>query len=385
MDTSRTYYIESLGCIANKADGHRVSIFLERNGFTRVGSAEDAALVVVMTCAFDGPQEERSLNRVAQLQEALTDGGRLVVGGCLGGINKPILSARFSGPVVTPRTLDRLDRVIGAKVPMREVSEALLDDETGMHVIRISTGCLHNCTFCAIPFANGRTISRPILDVVEEVRRAVSQGADQIRLVSEDVGAYGLDVGSSVVALLRTLVGLDLPVRYYLGYTNLQWVFRFQDELFPLLANPAVAKHFYWPVQSGSDRVLERMRRGYTSGQARAMLDRVFEAFPGVEVASDFIVGFPGETDEDFGETRELLAAYPFFYCNVFKYEERPRTPAATMSGRVDESLKESRFRLLVKDALRCIISSRQLSSMADLATASSTPSGLINVNAPIA
>ncbi len=383
-EPGRTYYIESLGCISNKADTHRVSVFLERNGFSRVLSPEAASLVVLMTCAFDGPQEERSLGRVTELQADLPASSRLIVGGCLAGINKPRLAKAFSGTVITPRTLGRLDQVIEAMVPMDAVHEPLRDEGAGMHVIRVSTGCMHNCTFCAIPFANGRTVSRPLAAIVADVSRAVADGAKKIRLVSEDVGAYGLDIDSSIIRLIEELLALNLPVELYLDYMNLQWVYRFRDELFPLLAEPAIAKHFYWPVQSGSNRVLERMQRGYTAGQARALLDRLFEEFPGVEVTSDFIVGFPGETDDDFEETRELLASYPFFYCNVFKFEERPRTPASTMSDKVDDKTKERRFQVLVKDAIGCILSSRRLESLTDLAAASKSPSGLINVNATV-
>ncbi len=380
---SLTYFIESLGCVSNQTDTFRVKQFLEANGY-RPATADVASLLVLMTCGFDQHREDHNVARIVELQQLKRADAELVVGGCLPGINKPRVAEVFQGRMFTPRTLIRLNDVIKASEPIEGIPGIFPDASTGMHVVRVSTGCMHDCAFCAIPFANGRTLSRPIPDIVSDLRGVVEAGGTAVRLVSEDVGAYGMDSGSSIIGLLEALAAADLPLLLHLDYMNMQWLFKYADALFPLLQSDQVAKHFYWPVQSGSDRVLGLMQRGYTVAQARQVLDRAFATFEGLEVTSDFIVGFPGERDVDFEQTRSLLKAYPFFYANVFRYEERPRTPAAVMPSKVDPDVTERRFELLVRDALEILLQSRNVASLDQLRRVSASPSGLLNVNSSL-
>ena len=243
------------------------------------------------------------------------------------------------------------------------------------------SGCMHQCSFCAIPMANGRTVSRPVARIISDVQRWAGQGIQSFRLVSEDVAAYGLDCGTSIVDLMQALVDLRLPIRVYLDYMQLQWVYRFKASLLELLSSDIFAKHLYWPIQSGSDLILSRMKRGYTVSQVRELLDGLFSRFPDAEVSSDFIVGFPGETEEDFAATRALLTAYPFWYCNIFKYEERPFTEAPCLDDKISDQEKERRLQVLVGDSLTSLFGVHKVASLEDLARMSRRPGGLLNVN----
>lgn len=385
MTRERTYYVESLGCVANRSDTARVATFLEGNGYQQVASPTNASLVVLMTCAFDEAHENANIVRVQELQQAKRADAQVIVGGCLSAINGPRLSSVFNGPTFTPRTLVRLNEIVAGPRSIEEVEHSYVDSETGMRAIRVSTGCMHRCTFCAIPFANGRTLSRPIGGVLDDIRREAAAGARAFRLVSEDVGAYGLDCGSNIVELIEALLASDVEAQFYLDYVNLQWVYRFRWRLLDLLADSRIGKVFHWPAQSGSDHVLRLMKRGYTVAQAREVFDEAFRRFPGVRITSDFMVGFPGETDSDFGETRALVKAYPFFYCSVFKYEDRPNTVATGMSGHISPEVQEERFQALVLDAVECVLRSRKINKLEDLKKVSQRAYGLLNTNASVA
>lgn len=384
MSRDRSYYLESLGCIANRTDAARVSSFLERNGFKATATVEDASILLLMTCAFDRLHEDENITRVEQLLHLKSPQAELIVGGCLPGINGNRLSSVFSGPTFTPRTLHRLNDILPVRTAIQDVRTPLEDPDTGMTVIRVSTGCMHHCAFCAIPFANGRTMSRAVTDILADIRAEFDRGARVFRFVSEDVGAYGLDCGSSIVTLLDSVRKLDLPIRLYLDYMNLQWVYRFKHELMSLFDSEIIGKHFYWPVQSGSDRILSLMHRGYTVSQVREILDMAFDKFPGVEVTSDWIVGFPTETADDFEATRILMRAYPFHYSNLFKYEDRPRTEGIGMDGKIAEEERERRLQTLAIDSLASVLSNKRITRLEDLAALSQRPSGLLNVNSRV-
>jgi MiaB/RimO family radical SAM methylthiotransferase len=378
----RSYRLESLGCAANHADGGRIAAFLESNGYRVTETAAEAGLIVLMTCGFDQLQEDRNIEHLEQLQRTKHPDALLVVGGCLPAINKARVEAAFDGPLFTPRTLSRLNQIVGpGQMGIERFSGTFWDEERSMQVLRIATGCMHQCAFCAIPRANGRTTSIPREQVLEQMRALHLSGTRSFRLVAEDVAAYGMDRGETILDLLQSIVEMSLPIKVYLDYMHLQWVYQYRQSLLELLENEVFVKHFYWPIQSGSDAVLHRMRRGYTIGQVRELFGQMFSRFPQARLSSDFIVGFPGETAEDFAATRSLLTDYKFWYCNVFKYEERPFTDAVALGDKIPEQEKEERLQLLVGDSLRSLFGAHKVGSLEDVKKISQRSGRLVNIN----
>ena len=213
--------------------------------------------------------------------------------------------------------------------------------------LKLQDGCQHRCAFCIVPLARGPSRSRPPHVVVDLAQALVTAGHPEITLTGVDLGHYGADLTprTSLAALLRELVALR----------GLRWVrlssilpAYFTPELLDVVtAAPAIAPHFHVPLQSGSDRILRRMRRPYNVAMYRSVVDRMVAAIPAAGLGADVIVGFPGETEADFQATCRLVEMLPFTYLHVFTYSDRPGTEAARLDGHVDAATMSARSRVL--------------------------------------
>jgi tRNA-2-methylthio-N6-dimethylallyladenosine synthase len=209
-------------------------------------------------------------------------------------------------------------------------------------------GCSHACTFCVIPFRRGIERSRPVGEIATEVRALTEQGVREVTLLGQIVDRYGKDIpdGPDLADLLRAIHGIDgiERIRFLTSHPN--WM---SDRLLDMTASlPKVCEHVEVPVQAGDDDVLERMKRGYTAGEYRSLVERIRRRLPGGSIATDVIVGFPGETDEQFKRTRDLLSELQLDVVHLARYSPRPGTVAARrMDDDVPEAEKERRFRIL--------------------------------------
>ena len=380
---SLSFHIESLGCIANQVDGKRVEDFLLLNGWAKATSLERASLIILMTCGFTKASETFNLQQLQLIQARKREDAKIIVGGCLPNINKTALTEIFDGDFFSPRTLHRLDRYVDAKISINEVSPTLVSKaNSNLTNIRISTGCMSHCSYCAIPFANGKTRSRTIDSILKDIRISSQNSTKHIRLVSEDIGAYGLDNNISIIELLQAIVKSDEDILLYLDNFNPNWLIKYIDNLLPILKSPKIAKSFYIPIQSGSDRILKLMKREYTVSDTLIIFDILRKEFSNVKVTTDFIVGFPTESEEDFSASVELVRNYSFDYIEVFTYEDRPRIAAAELEPKVSESTKEGRRMELLKVFMHTYLKSMNISNQATLESALKTINQLpINTN----
>lgn len=230
-----------------------------------------------------------------------------------------------------------------------------------MKAIRISTGCMGHCTYCAIPFANGKTKSRGIGDILRDIRESVKDGVSKIKFVSEDLGAYGQDHGTSIVDLLRVVVTSNIDFELYLDNLNPNWISRYKRELIELFHSHKIAKTFYIPIQSGSDRILKLMKREYTISKINDIFEDLHDTFPNVKISTDFIVGFPTETEDDFEATRVLLEDLAFHHLEIFTYEDRPHTKASKLEPKIRECVKEERRQILFQSFLKKLLLSNNV------------------------
>jgi threonylcarbamoyladenosine tRNA methylthiotransferase MtaB len=358
-----TVAFATLGCRLNQVDTHALQGALEVSGFRAPGAGEVADVVVVNTCTVTARAEASDRQAIGRLARA-HPGARVVVTGCWAQTDPERIAALRGVDLVVgngekhrlPDLLRGLlaggvaDRIhVGDVVRLRAIPVMPAGRWGGRSraFLKVQEGCAHRCAFCIVPRARGASRSQSPEVVLDHVRQLVDAGHLEVTLTGVDLGSYGADLTprTSLAALLRAMTGV----------AGLRWVrlssllpAYFSSELLDVVTgSPTIAPHLHIPLQSGSDRMLRRMRRPYTTSMYARLVERLIAARPGLGLGADVIVGHPGEQDSDFEETRGLVEALPFSYLHVFPYSDRPGTEAAGMDGRVDEGTKARRSRRL--------------------------------------
>ncbi len=353
----------------NVADSQRVASALEHLGYLPSRQAEEADVIVLNTCVVRQSAEDKAYGRLSSLRPIKTRRPELVINlmGCLVGIKgHERLKTRFPyvdvfsppsdpGPLVAYLTQDESRNFEQEATQQRF---AVMDDdlllpleERGRTVsanVPVVLGCSHACTFCIIPYRRGVERSRPAQEILAEARALVLQGVKEITLLGQIVDRYGKDIpdGPDLAALLRrlsTIEGLE-RIRFLTSHPN--WM---QDELLEVVAElPKVMPHIEVPVQAGDNEVLANMRRGYTAEDYRNLVERIRARIAPVSIATDIIVGFPGENESQFQRTYDLLADLKLDVAHLARYSSRPGTVAERrMKDNVPDAEKWRRFRLL--------------------------------------
>jgi len=343
-------YVETYGCWLAKADAE---IIRQRLGYERADGVEEADLVLIYTCAVRGDGEVRQL---ARIKEIAALGKDVIVAGCLARLRP------YTVKTLAPRAkLLYPSEVEGG----REREMKILPRYEGglIYTVPLQVGCLGNCTFCATKYTRGGAgyvKSADPDEVVRRVKEAVSRGAREIYLTGQDVITYGFDVrwrtGWNLPDLLEKILReVEGEYRVRIGMSE-PWVFeKFADQLLDVVKRDArVYRYFHLPVQSGSDRVLRAMGRRYTVYEYRALVNKIRrELGSTVFIATDIIVGFPGETEEDFADTVKLVEELQFDKVHVARFSPRPFTEAAVMPQQVPDAEKKRRSKILSEIALK--------------------------------
>ncbi len=363
------YHIWTEGCQMNVADSQRVASALEHLGYTATHRAEEADVIVLNTCVVRQSAEDKAYGRLSSLRPLKKARPDLVINlmGCLVGVkgNARIVKRFpyvdvFSPPSDPAPLVEYLLRRDGRGLQQSETAlryqfqdeELILPlSERGKLVsafIPIVLGCSHACTYCVIPYRRGVEQSRPPQEILREVNSLVDQGVKEITLLGQIVDRYGKDQPDypNLSGLLRRLSQIEglLRIRFLTSHPN--WM---TDELLDTVTElPKVMPHIEVPAQAGDDQVLANMRRGYTSGQYRALVEKIRARIPGVSIGTDVIVGFPGESEVQFENTRRLLADLRMDVAHLARYSPREGTVSARrMPDDVPDAEKWRRFRLL--------------------------------------
>jgi len=363
MTGAPTIAFSTLGCRLNQVDTRQLQARLEDRGFRTVPFGTRADVIVVNTCTVTARAELSDRQAIRRARRNSPD-SRVVVTGCwaqtnpadvaaLGGVDlvvgnadKPRLPDLVATLLESPRAAPRVE--VGDIADARIETPVLPGrvDGRSRAFVKIQDGCQHRCAFCIVPLARGASRSLPA-DVIEaQVRRLVEAGHPEVVLTGVDLGHWGADLTprSTLAALLQRLV--RMPGLRWLRLSSMLPAY-FSDAVLDVLTTaPAIAPHFHVPLQSGSDRILRRMRRPYTIAMYRRVVERL-AAIPGVGLGADTIVGFPGETDDDFAATLDLVDTLPLSYLHVFPYSARRGTEAASWSERVPAPTVAARARRL--------------------------------------
>jgi tRNA-2-methylthio-N6-dimethylallyladenosine synthase len=355
---AKSVFIETFGCQMNHADTEVVLARLTGAGYRRIDDMALADLVLFNTCAVRDHAEAKVRGRLGALKpmKRARPDLRIALMGCMAQREKDaLLSAHPHLDLVVgtdqfvhlPQLLEEIE--IGRRIAATDFGD--FESElwpaqraSGINAwVTIMRGCNYNCTYCVVPATRGKEKSRSPTQIEEEVRRAVDDGFVQVTLLGQTVDAYGktLGDGSTLASLLRRLHAID-------GLKRLRFVTShpkdISDELLDTMAElPKVAKHLHVPAQSGSDRMLRLMGRRYTRGEYLALVERARKRMPEVELLSDFIVGFPRESEADFADTVRLMNEVRFAGAYVFMYSPRPATPSVHLPDDIPEYVKRER------------------------------------------
>lgn len=351
----------------NEYDSDKIADVLRASeGVVLTDKAEDADIILFNTCSIREKAEEKvfsDLGRVRPLKLAKPD---LIigVGGCVASQEGATIFRRapYVDVIFGPQTLHRLPELISARrasgktqmdisFPEIEKFDSLPTPQvtTGSAYVSIMEGCSKFCTFCVVPYTRGDELSRPLADVMRDIRGLVAQGVGEVTLLGQNVNAYAgeHDDGETVdmAYLIRTIAALD-------GVQRVRYVTSHPREMTPRLIElygdtPKLANHLHLPVQSGSDRVLAAMQRGYTALEYKSIIRKIRALRPDISITSDFIVGFPGETESDFEATMKLIEDVGFDASFSFLFSPRPGTPAAEMVDEVPYETKMARLKRL--------------------------------------
>jgi tRNA-2-methylthio-N6-dimethylallyladenosine synthase len=363
------YLIRTFGCQMNEHDSERIAGVLGADGMTPTERVHDARVVVLNTCAIRENADNKLYGNLGHLKpvKAANPDLRIVVSGCLAQKDQGEIQRRAPwvdvvvGTHALPHLLELLDRAEreGPQMDVGEYTEVFPSalpaarQDRFRAWVSIAPGCDNACTFCIVPLVRGPQRSRSIGDILAEVRSLAARGVVEVTLLGQNVNTYGRDVsvpGSSrrplFAELLRLVGGVEgiRRVRFTSPHPH-----DFTPDVIDAMAEtPTVCEHIHFPVQSGSDEVLRRMRRSYRRERYLAWLERIREAIPGIAVSTDIIVGFPGETEQDFAQTLEVVEAARFDSAYTFQYSPRPGTRAASFDDQVPKPVVQERFDRLV-------------------------------------
>jgi tRNA-2-methylthio-N6-dimethylallyladenosine synthase len=354
------YYIETYGCQMNVYDSGKVAEILKEKSFSETPNPGEADFILVNTCSVRQHAEERALARIGELgRVGEKTRAVLAVCGCMAQrLGPEILKKRGVDIVIGP---DAYSALLPAFEKSRSTGSKTLDTTRnprfrfrvssdgaaqGLRAfVSIMKGCSNACSFCIVPAVRGPAVSRPHKEVLEEVRALVDGGARDITLIGQNVNAYG-DGETSFAELLAMTsdVALGSRVRFTTSHPK-----DMSESVIKVMAEREnICEHLHLPLQSGSDRMLERMRRGYTTERYRGIVEAARDVVPGISITTDLIVGFPGETLEDFEKTCALVDELRFDSAFMFKFSPRPGTEAASMKDDVPKLEKERRLSELI-------------------------------------
>jgi len=383
-----SFYVENFGCRATQADGAAIERQLADQGLSRASTAAEAEVVVLNTCTVTSSADHDARAAIRRIHR-LNPGARILVTGCyaqraseeisaidgvslvVGNSHKHQLGELVAANgLVSPDSwipvafLTAPDGVVQGDAAVRR-APVIVDDifahtqlmaapvfdsdnEKTRPNLKVQDGCNNRCSFCVIPYVRGRSRSLPLAEVLQNVDQLVANGYQELVLSGINLGRWGRDLAATrdrFVDLLQAILErTSVPLLRISSVEPMDW----SDELIALAAaSPRIAKHAHVPLQSGSDRILRHMHRRYRPWHYEDRIQRIHAAMAQAAIGADVMVGFPGETDEDFEQTRALIERLPFTYLHVFTYSSRPGTPSAAMPDQVPVQRARERNRIL--------------------------------------
>ncbi len=357
----KKFFIQTFGCQMNVYDGQRISAMLEKHGMTQTEDVKDADLIILNTCAVRAKATDKVYSALGRIRRAKKESALLGIVGCVaresgGDAFKRIPELNF---VLGPQSYHKLPEIIknpDTKLLNIDMSGLEKFDELPqitksptVAYIPIQEGCNHCCTYCIVPYTRGRELSRPFDDVVHDTINAAKTGAIEICFLGQNVNGYKYTDKNGKLYRLSDLIksAAELPEIHRIRFTS-SYPTEMTDDLIEMFKQePKLLPFLNMPIQSGSPRILKKMNRPDDIGAYKDIVQKLKLARPDIQISSDFIVGFPDETDEDFAETLRIAREIKYINSYSFKYSPRPHTAAALMSNQISEQIKSVRLQQL--------------------------------------
>jgi tRNA-2-methylthio-N6-dimethylallyladenosine synthase len=361
---SRRYFIKTFGCQMNEYDSARMADVLHAGGdLAATDNPAEADVLLMNTCSVREKAQEKVFSLLGEWRKLKAERPHVVigVGGCVASQEGEAITRRapFVDLVFGPQTLHRLPEMIAE---LRRTGRSVVDvsfpeiekfdhlpaprAEGATAFVSIMEGCSKYCSFCIVPYTRGEEVSRPFDSVLEEVRQLAAQGVREVTLLGQNVNAYAGPMSDGALVDLATLIHhvAAIPTIERIRFTT-SHPLEFTDSLIEAYASvPKLANHLHLPVQSGSDRILSLMKRGYTAIEFKEKVRKLRRVRPDISISSDFIIGFPGESERDFNATLGLVRDVGVDQSFSFLYSRRPGTPAASLPDEVDPTVKQERL-----------------------------------------
>ena len=358
-------WVETYGCAASKADSEMIAGLLKTNGYELAKHEEESSLNIIITCSVKDATEHKMLHRIGELTKARKP---IVLGGCLPKADQNMVERMFpSASLLGPHSIDKIIDTVNSTLTGKKT--VILDDSAHnkinvprirlnpiVGIVEIASGCMSECTFCQTKLAKGGIRSYPAGEILRQIKHDIKDGCKEIWLTSTDNGCYGKDFGSNIVELLRLCCSIDSRFMLRLGMMNPMHLNSIAKDLIEVYEhNEKIFKFLHIPVQSGSDRVLRKMKRGHSAKTYREIVKAFRSQIPEITIATDIIVGFPSETEGDFQKTLELINDTQPDIVNSSKFSARPNTAAANLKQLRSDIIKKrtDKLHLLVKDISR--------------------------------
>ncbi len=362
---TRKVFLKTFGCQMNFLDSEVVAGVLAGDGFELVDSPGKADVILFNGCSVRRHAEERVWGGLGAVKKLKAKNGKIKIGvlGCIAETHRDEILRRFPHVdlVVGPRRVKDIGIFLAEVINKGNRLLALGEDNTFLKdesfalrrsktdaFVRIMVGCNNFCSYCIVPYLRGREKSRPSVDILREISALVAKGYQEVMLLGQNVNSYGkgLEENTDFAGLLEKAVKVSRLKRIRFMTPHPKDI---SSKLIKVIANEEkIVKHIHLPLQSGSDRILRLMKRGYSSGSYLRLVDRLRQAIPGVRFSTDIIVGFPQETREDFEKTHNLVKKIGFDNAFIFKYSARPPAASAKMKDDVPLSEKEERNQILL-------------------------------------
>ena len=363
----KKYYIETQGCQMNEYDSDKMKDLLSQNlGFQSTKNKEEADILIVNTCSIREKAQEKVFSLLGNWRKLKKNKPELVIGvaGCVASQESDEISQRapYVDMVIGPQTIHRLPEIyeksleskktiVDVEFPLIEKFDNLPKNKQSKfsEYVTIMEGCSKYCSYCVVPYTRGTEVSRPLKDIIDEVNNLIENGTKEIILLGQNVNAYFyenekgdiINFGLLLFYLSRNK-GIK-RIRYTTSHPN-----NFDEQTYLAYEKlPQLVSHLHLPIQSGSDKVLAAMKRGYTVLEYKSVIRKLKKARPDITFSSDFIVGFPGETEDDFLKTIDLIKDIEFDQSYSFIYSKRPGTPAASLEDNTPYSVKKERLKFL--------------------------------------
>ncbi len=346
-------FLKTYGCALNQADSQLMKRILLDKDFSFTQSEDEAQVIIVNTCTVKGPTENKIYAYIKKLRQDYPY-KKLIITGCLPKVT-PDRLLEFEVSQLSPDNLDQIAEIVEEEINDNHLSlltnntlnrpKLSCQDRTSklIEIVPISQGCLGNCSYCIVKFARGRLKSYPAQDILRQIELSLARGAKEVWLTSQDTGCYGQDTGTNLVKLLKKILEIESEKKFFirLGMANPNQLKDYLNELIEIYKRPKMFKFLHLPLQSGSDNILQAMNRKYTIKEYQELVEKIRKEIPQITLSTDVIVGFPGETEEDFQKTLDVLKQVKPDVLNLSRFWPRPKTKAAQMKQLDQKIIKE--------------------------------------------